>query len=54
MIKYLASALLVLSALNLSAQMKIDTLDIENYQINTLKISEKLDEISSLAFHDGV
>ena len=53
MIKYLASALLVLSALNLSAQMKIDTLDIENYQIKTLKISEKLDEISSLEFHDG-
>src|SRR5690606_1970170 len=53
MIKYLASALLVLSALNLSAQMKIDTLDIENYQIKTLKISEKLDEISSLEFYDG-
>src|SRR5690606_16283364 len=52
MIKYLASAF-VLSVLNLSAQMKIDTLDIENYQIKTLKISEKLDEISSLEIIDG-
>ncbi len=52
MIKYLASAF-ILSLLNLSAQMKIDTLDIENYQIKTLKISEKLDEISSLEIIDG-
>lgn len=42
-----------LSVLSLSAQTKIDTLDIENYQIKTLKISEKLDEISSLEILDG-
>lgn len=53
MIKYLASAFIVLNVLSLSAQMKMDTLDIENYQIKTLEISEKLDEISTLEIMDG-
>lgn len=44
---------LSLSLWNLSAQMKIDTLDIDNYQIKTLKIDKKLAEISSLEIHDG-
>jgi hypothetical protein len=33
--------------------MKIDTLDIENYRIKSLKLPEKLDEISSLEIIDG-
>lgn len=36
-----------------NAQSKIDTLSIENYQIKTLKIPEKIDEISSLEIIDG-
>jgi hypothetical protein len=35
------------------AQMKIDTLDIENYKIKSLKLPEKLKEISSLEIIDG-
>jgi len=49
---FLFSFLLIFGQL-ISAQQKIDTLDIENYQIKILKISEKLDEISSLEFYDG-
>ncbi len=45
-------AISILINFTLNAQ-KIDTLDIENYQIKTLKISEKIDEISSLEITDG-
>lgn len=50
---YTVAVIFILNFLNLSAQMKIDTLDIENYQIKTLEISEKLKEISSLEIIDG-
>ena len=51
MTKKILFSFIGLMMLNLSAQMKIDTLSIENYQIRTLKISENLDEISSLEFY---
>ena len=47
------NTILIITSLSLYAQTKIDTLDIENYQIKTIKISEKLDEISSLEILDG-
>lgn len=37
----------------LFSQMKIDTLDIDNYQIKSLKLDSKLSEISSLEFYQG-
>lgn len=36
-----------------SAQNKIDTLSIEDYQIKTVKLHEKLKEISALEYEDG-
>lgn len=36
-----------------SAQSKMDTLSIDDYQIKTVKLSEKLDEISALEYEDG-
>lgn len=45
--------LIVFISVNLFAQMKIDTLSIENYQIKSIKIPNKLNEISSLEFYDG-
>lgn len=51
MTKKLLFSFIGLIVLNLSAQMKIDTLSIENYQIRTSKISNKLEEISSLEFY---
>lgn len=53
MTKTVLSVLTIVFSVCLSAQMKIDTLDIENYQIKTLKISDKLNEISSLEYYDG-
>lgn len=53
MTKYLLFSFLGLMFISVSAQLKIDTLDIDNYQIRTLKISDKLDEISSLEIHEG-
>lgn len=49
----LTVSMILMNLLNVSAQMKIDTLDIENYQIKVLKIPDKLNEISSLEYHDG-
>ena len=37
----------------ISAQNKIDTLSIEDYQIKTVKLHEKLKEISALEYEDG-
>lgn len=53
MIKKILFTVGLLSISVVSAQMKIDTLDIENYQIKTLKISEKIKEISALEIIDG-
>jgi len=41
------------SGLNLFGQTKIDTLDIENYKIKSVKLPQKLKEISALEFVDG-
>src|SRR5690606_25016006 len=49
---FIFSFLLILGQM-ISAQHKIDTLDIENYQIKSIKLSEKLDEISALEYDDG-
>lgn len=53
MSKILLSLFLFSAAVNLVAQMKIDTLDIENYKIQKLEISDKLKEISSLEYLNG-
>lgn len=45
--------LLILCSFSLSAQHKIDTLDIENYKIKSLPLTDKLKEISSLEIFDG-
>lgn len=53
MTRLLLFAFLNLVLMHLSAQMKIDTLDIDNYQIKTLKLDAKLAEISSLEIYEG-
>lgn len=51
MTKYLLFLIFSFGLLNLQAQGRIDTLDIENYQIKKLKIDPKLEEISSLVIY---
>lgn len=46
------SLLMLLSGLSL-AQIKIDTLSIDNYQLKTIKLPDKLKEISGLVYDDG-
>ena len=53
MIKFLPGFLLLWIGSTLSAQLNIDTLSIDNYQIKSIKINKKLNEISSLEFHEG-
>jgi len=53
MIKKYLFSLFILSSLGVYGQMKIDTLDIENYQIKSLKLPDKLKEISTLEIIDG-
>lgn len=53
MTKFILFSFLGLSFLSLSAQMKIDTLAIDNYQIRSINLSPTLDEISSLEIHEG-
>lgn len=52
MFKFLLSVFIFFTILNLKAQSKIDTLNIENYQIKIINIPDKLNEISSLEFYD--
>lgn len=49
---YLLSFSIILVQLT-AAQSKIDTLNIEDYQIKTVKITEKLKEISTLEYDEG-
>lgn len=47
------TSILLIAAAGLSAQQKTDTLSIENYRIDVLNITDRLKEISSLAFYNG-
>lgn len=53
MIRKITFILFILSYLNTNAQIKIDTLNIENYQIKTIALSPILNEISTLEFADS-
>lgn len=53
MTKLLLFSFFSLSLISLAAQMKIDTLAIDNYQIRSVQLQNSLDEISSLEIHDG-
>lgn len=52
MTKHFFLLVLCIVFFKLQAQGKIDTLDIENYQIKTLKLDSKLDEISTLVIYN--
>jgi len=51
--KIFLAALLILLNFILNAQQNIDTLSIENYKIKTIRLPEKLAEISTLEFYEG-
>lgn len=53
MFKPIFSVIIFFGFISLSAQNRIDTLNIENYQVEVLKIPDKLKEISSLEFYNG-
>lgn len=53
MMRFFYFTLFIILGQIISAQNKIDTLSIENYQIKTVKLQEKLKEISALEYDDG-
>ncbi len=53
MMKFIFIPFLILLGQPLMAQGRIDTLSIENYQIKSIKLQDKLKEISTLEYDDG-